>query len=165
MLKSEEQLRIQEKLQKIEEQKKKGGSRKQKKLKKYSQNFNEIFEFFLKSYRTGLLTFCGSHVDVEFDPDGDEGKYCFRQYENGQMKNHNLKSRHPNILKGVVTGKKSWGLFLNMWSEGIAEGSFTKREILEEFNKRDIKIPESLMVDFENRIYKLTIQLLKKSIY
>jgi len=92
---------------------------------------------------------------VEFDIDEDDGKYCFRKFENGQIKIHELKSRHPNILKSVVVGKKSWGLFLNMWSEGIVDGDFTKHEILEEFNKKGIKIPKPFIIDFENRILKL----------
>lgn len=70
------------------------------------------------------------------------------------MNMYNLKSRHPNILKGVVTGKKSWGLWLDQWTDGIVECSFTRKEILEEFEKRKIEIPEPLMIDFENVIYK-----------
>lgn len=149
-----EKLRIQEKLQKIEERKQISGSRKQKHLRKYSDNFNKMFMFFLKSYRSGILTFCGSKVDVEFDINGEEGKFCFRKFENGEMNMYNLKSRHPNILKGVVTGKKSWGLWLDQWTDGIVECSFTRKEILGEFEKRKIEIPESLMIDFENVIYK-----------
>jgi len=120
-----------------------------------------MFVFFLKSYHLGILNFCGSNVEVEFDISGDEGKYCFRKFENGEMSIHNLKSRHPNILKGVVIGKKSWGLFLNMWLEGIVEGSFTKKEILEEFESKKIEIPEPLLKDFDNRIYKLTIEKMR----
>lgn len=61
-------------------------------------------------------------------------------------------SQHPNISKGVIVGKKSWGLFLNEWTNGIAEGSFTKKEILDEFENRNIKIPEPLLIDFNNRL-------------
>jgi len=109
-----------------------------------------MFEFFLKSYRSGILTFCGSRVNVEFDPDGNESKFCFRQFENGDMNIHNLKSRHSNILKGVVIGKKSWGLWVDQWSQGIVEGSFRRQEILGEFEKRNIEIPESFLRDFNN---------------
>jgi hypothetical protein len=52
----------------------------------------------------------------------------------------------------VIIGKKSWGLFLNEWSDGIVEGSFTKKEIIKEFYENNIIIPESLLKDFENRI-------------
>lgn len=120
---------------------------------KYSDNFNEIFSFFLKSYRSGLLTFCGSNVDVSFNVNDIEGKNVFRKYDNGHYKNGvSIITRHPNIVKGVIIGKKSWGLWLNEWSDGIVEGSFTKNEILEDFNKYNIKIPDSLLNDFENRI-------------
>lgn len=121
---------------------------------KYSDGFNEIFTFFLKSYRCGLLDFCGSNVDnIKFDVNEIEGKNTFRKYDNGQYKNGiPIITRHPNIVKGVITGKKGWGLWLNEWSDGIIEGSFTKREILEEFTSKGIEIPDSLLLDFENRI-------------
>ena len=61
-------------------------------------------------------------------------------------------SQHPNIVKAVISGKKSWGLWLNQWTDGIAEGCFTKQEILGEFEKLGIKIPESLLTDFNNRL-------------
>lgn len=114
-----------------------------------------MFYFFLKSYRSGLLTFCGSNVEVEFDENSEEGKFTFRQVENGDIKKNTIiKTRHPNIVKGVIIGKKSWGLFLDQWSDGICDWSFTKEEILGEFQKRNIQIPEPLLRDFENRIEK-----------
>ena len=39
-------------------------------MRKYSDGFNEKFNFFLKSYRTGLLTFCGEDVQVQYDSNG-----------------------------------------------------------------------------------------------
>ena len=45
------------------------------------------------------------------------------------MRLGDLSSCHPNTLKGVIVGKKSWGLHLTMWTDGIVEGSFTEREI------------------------------------
>jgi hypothetical protein len=110
------------------------------------------------SYRCGILTFCGSDVKVEFDLDSDDGKFGFRKFENGEIKINNLKSCHPNILKTVIMGKKSWGLHINMWSEGIVEGCFSKYEILKQFEDKKIKIPKSLLEDFNNRVYKLTKQ-------
>lgn len=118
-----------------------------------------MFTFFLQSYRKGILTFCGSHVNVSYvEPDElgqTSGKYSFRKFENGQFKLKEYNSCHPNILKGVITGKKSWGLFLNMWAEGIAECNFTKNEIIEEFTSKGITMPKPLLLDFENRINKL----------
>jgi len=70
-----------------------------------------------------------------------------------------LVSQHPNISKGVIVGKKSWGLFLNEWTNGIAEGSFTKKEILDEFENRNIKIPEPLLIDFNNRLNQKILKL------
>jgi len=123
-----------------------------------------MFEFFLKSYRSGLLTFCGSKVDVEFDSNGNEGKYCFRQYENGEMKTGNLKSRHPNILKGLVIGKKSFGLWVDQYTDGINEWTFTKEEIFEEFHKRNIKIPEPFLRDFNNVLERKRLKRIEEEI-
>jgi hypothetical protein len=114
-----------------------------------------MFSFFLKGYRTGLLNFTGSKVEVSFNPDGDEGKFCFRQTENGDIKrNEVIVTRHPNIVRAVMSGKRSFGLWIDQWSEGIVEGNFTEEEILDEFYKRGITIPESLLRDFQNRIDK-----------
>lgn len=124
-------------------------------MNKYSENFNEIFNFFLKSYRKGILTFCGVRVTVEFDVNESEGKNTFRKYDNGQYSGGKpIITRHPNIVKGVIVGKKAWGLWCDQWAEGISEGTFLKREIIEEFTKLDIRIPDSLMKDFEDRIYR-----------
>lgn len=87
-----------------------------------------------------------------------EGKNAFRRFDNGDYKNDKIITRHPNIVRGVIIGKKSWGLFLNEWSDGIVEGSFTKKEIIKEFEDNGIIIPDSLLKDFENRI----IQKMKK---
>lgn len=55
-------------------------------------------------------------------------------------------------------GKKSWGLWLNTYAEGIVDWSFTKEEIIGEFIDNGIKIPESLMKDFDNRVNMLKIK-------
>jgi hypothetical protein len=77
------------------------------------------------------------------------------QYSKGKKL---LKTRHPNILKYVIEGKKGWGLWLNEWSLGISECDFTKEEILNEFEIKNIIIPKSFLIDFENRIHKYKIK-------
>ena len=62
------------------------GSRNDRKLQKYSEKFNKMFDFYLKIYRTGLITFCGVEVNINFDVNGSEGKYAFREYDNGRFK-------------------------------------------------------------------------------
>jgi hypothetical protein len=107
----------------------------------------------------GLLTFCGSDLDLDFnfvfDINGLEGKNVFRQYENGQFSHSNTKvdipTRHTNIVRGVLMGKKSWGLHVNMWIEGICEGTLRIQEITEDFESRGLKIPDSLISDLRNR--------------
>jgi hypothetical protein len=114
-----------------------------------------MFTFFLQSYRKGLLTFCGSIVKVEFDVNESEGKNTFRKYDNGQYQQGKpIISRHPNIVKAVIVGKKSWGLWVDQWSDGIVEGTFFQREIEQEFEDKGITIPLSLLKDFDNRIYR-----------
>lgn len=135
------------------------GNRLDRKLSNYSDNFNEIFNFFLSSYRKGILTFCGSIVNVEFDVNESEGKNTFRKFDNGQYSGGKpIVTRHPNIVKAVIVGKKSWGLWSNTWAEGVVDWSFTKEEILNEFSSKNIIIPEPLLKDFENKIQTLKIK-------
>jgi hypothetical protein len=83
-------------------------------------------------------------------------------FENGVYKGIPIiKTRHPNISKGVIIGKKSWGLWKNEWTDGIVEGSFTPKEILQQFTDNNIKVPESLMIDFNNTIIRKFNKLLK----
>ena len=80
-------------------------------------------------------------------------------FENGVK---DIITKHPNTLKGVIIGKKSWGLHVKMWSEGIGDGDFRLKDILEEFEIRNIKIPEPLLLDFENTIKKRVIKNIEK---
>lgn len=113
-----------------------------------------MFNFYLSVYRSGLITFCGVDVQVDFDVDGSDGKFGFREYDNGRFKGKTPVSRHSNILRGVIIGKKGWGLWVEQWSQGIVEWTFTKDEILEEFTKRDITIPEPLMIEWDKLIHR-----------
>jgi hypothetical protein len=63
-----------------------------------------------------------------------------------------IKSRHSNILRSVLIAKKSWGLWVQEWTDGIVDWTFTKEEILSKFD--GIEIPESFMNDFENVLHK-----------
>lgn len=131
------------------------GSRHERKLKKYSESFNQNFKFFLEINRKGLITFCGSVIEIEFDVNGFSSKDVFKKFEDGfYSKKEIIKSRHPNIVKSVLIGKKGWGLWRKQWSEGIRDGSFTRYEILEEFSKLKIEIPDCFMKEFLNAIYK-----------
>ncbi len=118
-----------------------------------------MFIFFLKSYRCGILDFCGVEVITRYDGNGKDSKFCFKSFENGVYTrvqvSEGIKTKHPNVLKGVIIGKKGWGLWKNEWSEGISEGSFTMSEILYQFEQHNIQIPDSLMTDFINTTLKL----------
>ena len=142
------------KIERIQFTKKRVGSRNDRKLKKYSEKFNKMFDFYLSVYRSGLITFCGVKVQVDFDVDGSDGKFGFRKYDNGRFKSKTPLSRHPNILRGVIIGKKGWGLWVEQWSQGITEWLFTKDEILQEFIERDINIPDPLMKEWDKLIHK-----------
>jgi len=143
-----------DKLERIQLAKTKSGSRNDRHLKKYSDKFNKMFDFYLKVYRTGLITFCGVGVDVNFDVNGSDGKFGFREYDNGRFKLKTPVTKHSNILKAVIVGKKGWGLWVEQWSQGIVECSFTRDEILQEFHLRNIEIPEPLMVEWNKLIQK-----------
>ena len=116
-----------------------------------------MFTFFLLINKTGLITFCGSNIEdrnkIVFDPNGDEGKYCFRKFENGQYKEGvTIVTRHPNILRSVLNGKRGWGLWRDQWTDGIVDWTFTREEILNEFFERKIEIPEPLLKEFDDFI-------------
>ena len=114
-----------------------------------------MFSFFLQINRRDLITFCGSIIEVEFETNGISGKECFRLYEDGNYKGgKSIITRHPNIVKSVLIGKKGWGLWVDQWTEGIVDWTFTRDEILEEFEKVNIEIPESFIKDFDNTIDK-----------
>lgn len=129
-----------------------------RKLKKYSNNFNKMFEFYFRITRTGLITFCGDIVKVDFDVNGSDGKFSFREYDNGRFKNTIPVSRHPNILKSVLIGKKGWGLLIRNWSEGIGSGLFTKFEFFELMKEYNIQIPDSFIIEFNNAVSKERIK-------
>ena len=80
------------------------------------------------------------------------------QFSKGKQK---IETRHTNIVKMVIEGKKGCGLWVNQWSDGISEGSFTKCEILNEFEIRNIIIPDSFREDFENQIWKKRFKYLQ----
>ena len=112
-------------------------------------------KFFYLSNRCGILDFCGVQVNTHLDWNGGCARLSFLDYNNGLFRGlESIPTRHPNILKSVIVGKKSWGLWLNEWSEGIAQWLFTLDEILQQFEDNHIKIPENLLLDFKNRIQK-----------
>lgn len=122
-------------------------------------SFLELFNFFLKSYRNGIIDFSGSYpIKVRFDKSAKDAKFCFTAYNNGEYSNKNLekgiKTKHPNILRAVIEGKKGWGLWNQTWAEGVAENLFKEEEILKEFENHNIKIPDNLLQDFRNTVLK-----------
>jgi len=93
---------------------------------------------------------------VESDPNGVGAKEGFRLYDDGHysMGKKKMQSNQPRLMEAVIRGKKSWGLWLDQWTDGISEWSFTRDEIFEEFSSKGIKIPESFVKDFDNRLDK-----------
>ena len=70
-------------------------------------------------------------------------------------------TKHPNIVFGVIKGKKSWGLHVKQWSEGISEGSFRKSEILDDFDEKNVIIPNSFCKEFNDSIFRHIDRYLK----
>jgi hypothetical protein len=147
------------KKERIDLRKKEIGNKRDRRRFNHSTNFNSMFKFFFSIVYYDFLSFCGSNVstdyDIIFDINGEDAKKCFKRYENGEYKlGYTIKTCHPNILLYVIIGKKSWGLWKDEYGRGIAEGTFTKYEILEEFRNRNIEIPEVFMNEITNRIWE-----------
>lgn len=106
----------------------------------------------------------GTKVETIYHQKGKDSRLCFAKFNNGEYNSDiiqsGIRTKHPNILKGLIIGKKSWGLFVNEWSDGISEGLFTLNEIINEFKKHDIIIPKNLLNDFNNCIYKKRCEIL-----
>lgn len=118
-----------------------------------------MFTFFFQGTRSELISFCGSDVEsknkIVFDINGDEAKFCFRKIENGQYKKGEvIRTRHPNILKNVLTGKKGWGLWRDNYTDGIVDWTFTKEEIIQTFIEKKIEIPTPLLKEFDDFLDK-----------
>lgn len=120
-----------------------------------------MFSFFLSSYRSGLLTFSGSYIDVRYDVNSPGSKETFRLYEDGFFKGKSIiYTSQPNIVFAVLNGKKSWGLWLQNWTDGISECNFTREEILCQF--KDIEIPEPLLKNFDDILWKKKLERYKR---
>lgn len=108
------------------------------------------------------LDFSGTYnPNIIFDISGEDCKEVFMKFENGKFKNKDIVTKHPNIVFGVIKGKKSWGLHVKMWSEGILEGSFRKVEILNEFKNSNVEIPNSFYKEFMDSIFRHTMKRYK----
>ncbi len=121
---------------------------------KFSSNFNIMFKFYFDVYRSGIITFCGVKIPIVFNKNGLDSKNVFLKYENGYYKEQIIETKHFNILKAVLIGKKGWGLWVKLWTEGIVEGTFTHNEILQEFKSKNIIIPPQLLKEWDNLIIK-----------
>jgi len=57
-------------------------------------------------------------------------------------------------------------LWVDEWSNGIVEWSFTEEEIMDVFHSRNLEIPQSLLREFQNKIdnkkYKRNQQEIKR---
>lgn len=119
-----------------------------------------MFKFFYLVNRSGIIDFCGTTTNqIVFDLNGLDSRECFRLHEDGFYKGGKpMITKQPNILKSVLIGKKGIGLWFDQWSDGIVDWSFTKEEILDEFEKRGVEIPESFLIEFDNLIEKKKIK-------
>lgn len=139
------------------------GSRHDRKLKKYSEGFNENFKFFFLLSRRGLIDFCGERINIL--PSSDRtmtSKHCFKLFEDGRYgREKMIECNHPNVMRHVMMGKKGFSLWVNQYSEGIGQGLFRKDDILDEFRKRDIHIPDCFMLQLDNTIWKEKLKYLK----
>jgi len=144
--------------ERIELRKKVIGSKRNRKREKHSDKFNGMFSFFLQIVRKGICDFCGSDVTREyktqFDIGGVSAKMAFKMYEQSEFEDDIIRTRHPNLIISLIQGKRGWGLWKQQWALGIADGTFTKNEILSMFEKNNILIPEAFINEFENIIWE-----------
>jgi hypothetical protein len=121
---------------------------------KHSKGFLFVFNFFLKGYRKDILTFPGSIINTSYNKNGKDALDCFKAFDNGLYKNlYSYPTSQPNVLKAIITAKKAWGLLVNDWAEGIADGLFLKEEFFQMFQEADLEIPPQFIKDFYNRVY------------
>jgi hypothetical protein len=119
----------------------------------FSDEHRKQYDFFIETYNKDIFTFCGSAVNVIMDANSLDAFKTFRLYEDGKFKHKDfINTSEPELLFKAITAKKAMGLWFDEYARGIAEGLFTKLEILEQFN--DIKIPDAFLNDFNNRIFK-----------
>lgn len=124
-------------------------------MRKYSNAFNYQFSLYLLLYRSGVIDFCGSKVEVAYATDGPDAKHVFMQFENGAYKNTGpISTKHPNVVKALITAKKGWGLWRDEWSSGIADGLFTKDEIIDDIYRHGVLLPESFHKELDTAIRK-----------
>ncbi|NBO22909.1 hypothetical protein EBU94_06195, partial [bacterium] len=108
--------------------------------------------FFYANVYRNLSDFSGDIISFEYDEKSKDALALFMDYENGLLKGENvIKTKHPNILRSLVLGKKAWGLQANEWIDGIAQCLFLRSETIQSVG---FNIPKSFTQDFENRLYK-----------
>lgn len=109
--------------------------------------------------RTGILDFCGTEIRTRSNNTHKCVRLSVISFDNGEYSkdevHEGIQTRHSNLLRCYIIGKKSWGLWLNQWAEGVSEWLFTKDEIFKQFEDNGITVPKCLMLDFDNRVRKL----------
>lgn len=129
------------------------------KIKKYSENFNRDFNWYLK-YRS-TFDFDG-HLDrdIVYSKDGIDGKQAFFLFDSQGILNS---TRHPNILRSLLKTKGSINLHIKMWKEDRYNGILPKilfLDLIEEYELLDwmIKIidvtclKDSFIEEYEQKV-------------
>lgn len=136
-----------------------GGDRRERKREVHTDKFNKMFKFFFLIIRKGICDFCGSDVGKDYhfiqEVNGVSAKTAFKISDTGTVENYTIKTRHPNILKVVIKGKRGWGLWKTQFAMGVADNTFTKKEILDYFSELKIDIPKPYLIEFENEVWNL----------
>lgn len=123
-------------------------------MRKHSENFLVSARFYLKFYRN-VSDFAGVNIVINYDKKGEDALTVFKEYENGLYKIKPIITKHPNLLKSLIGGKKAWGLQLNQWAEGVSQSLFSPKDILDGVN---IHIPTSFLGDFYTRCYQYSLK-------
>ena len=96
-------------------------------MKKYSNNFERDYEFYLKN--KDIFIFYGNgfpKFKAKASPSGISAKEAFYWIEsNGQ----NKPTREPDLLNELLACKASVNFNIKMWAEGLAERTLTLEEL------------------------------------
>jgi hypothetical protein len=77
------------------------------------RRFERDFLFYTQNRHK--FSFCGIHIQVQEDPQGVSAKEAFYALD---THGRQLPCREPNLLKEIITCKKSINLHIRSWAEG-----------------------------------------------
>lgn len=123
---------------------------------RYSESFERDFSWYVQHRRR--FAFDGKpDAGVVHEPKGATAKEAFKAYdERGKL----IPTRHPNLLKAVLTAKGSVNLNIKQWAQDRAGGAlplilFSKRLANEKYPHLNVLADSSDITDMETALQLL----------